>query len=108
MNLFDLILFGGTGDLAMRKLMPALYRRVSAGQIARARASSPWRAAATPARAFARKSRRSVARTWEPRNSPEHWHSFVALVDYISVNATVPEDFDRLAAKLNGSEDRCA
>ncbi len=30
---FDLILFGGTGDLAMRKLMPALYRRVRAGQI---------------------------------------------------------------------------
>ncbi|MGH8313297.1 MAG: hypothetical protein ACRER9_08440, partial [Gammaproteobacteria bacterium] len=24
---FDLIIFGGTGDLAMRKLLPALYRR---------------------------------------------------------------------------------
>ncbi len=30
---FDLIIFGGTGDLAMRKLLPALYRRVSAGQL---------------------------------------------------------------------------
>ena len=30
---FDLILFGGTGDLAMRKLLPALYRRCCAGQI---------------------------------------------------------------------------
>src|SRR6187402_1314608 len=30
---FDLILFGGTGDLAMRKLLPALYRRSCAGQI---------------------------------------------------------------------------
>ena len=27
------ILFGATGDLAMRKLLPALYRRVAAGQI---------------------------------------------------------------------------
>ena len=24
---FDLVLFGGTGDLAMRKLLPALYAR---------------------------------------------------------------------------------
>src|SRR3954469_5511716 len=30
---FDLVLFGGTGDLAMRKLLPALYRRSYAGQI---------------------------------------------------------------------------
>ena len=30
---FDLVLFGGTGDLAMRKLLPALYRRCCAGQI---------------------------------------------------------------------------
>ena len=30
---FDLVLFGGTGDLALRKLLPALYRRLLAGQI---------------------------------------------------------------------------
>jgi len=30
---FDLILFGGTGDLALRKLLPALYRRELAGQL---------------------------------------------------------------------------
>jgi glucose-6-phosphate 1-dehydrogenase len=35
---FDLVLFGGTGDLAMRKLLPALFRRYLAGQFpARAR-----------------------------------------------------------------------
>ncbi|MDY6921628.1 MAG: hypothetical protein SV765_15615, partial [Pseudomonadota bacterium] len=26
--LFDLVLFGGTGDLAMRKLLPALYQLI--------------------------------------------------------------------------------
>jgi glucose-6-phosphate 1-dehydrogenase len=30
---FDLVIFGGTGDLALRKLLPALYHRVSDGQI---------------------------------------------------------------------------
>ena len=29
---FDLIIFGGTGDLAMRKLLPALYHRDGDGQ----------------------------------------------------------------------------
>ena len=30
---FDLVVFGGTGDLARRKLLPALYYRDLAGQI---------------------------------------------------------------------------
>ncbi|MDY6859083.1 MAG: glucose-6-phosphate dehydrogenase, partial [Pseudomonadota bacterium] len=30
---FDLIIFGGTGDLARRKILPALYRRFWAGQM---------------------------------------------------------------------------
>jgi len=30
---FDLIIFGGTGDLAMRKLLPALYHRDLDGQV---------------------------------------------------------------------------
>lgn len=30
---FDLVIFGGTGDLARRKILPGLYRRFQAGQI---------------------------------------------------------------------------
>ncbi|WP_101066112.1 glucose-6-phosphate dehydrogenase [Roseovarius salinarum] len=30
---FDLVIFGGTGDLARRKILPALFRRFRAGQI---------------------------------------------------------------------------
>ncbi len=29
---FDFVIFGGTGDLAERKLLPALYQRQMAGQ----------------------------------------------------------------------------
>ena len=32
LNPFDFVLFGGTGDLAMRKLIPALYQRFVDGQ----------------------------------------------------------------------------
>ena len=30
---FDLVVFGGTGDLALRKLLPALYHRDADGQL---------------------------------------------------------------------------
>ena len=30
---FDLVIFGGTGDLAQRKLLPALLQRFADGQI---------------------------------------------------------------------------
>ena len=30
---FDLVVFGGTGDLARRKILPALYQRFCAGQV---------------------------------------------------------------------------
>ena len=30
---FDLVIFGGTGDLARRKILPGLYRRFHAGQV---------------------------------------------------------------------------
>ncbi|MDP3377155.1 MAG: hypothetical protein Q8S53_02230, partial [Brevundimonas sp.] len=30
---FDLVIFGGTGDLARRKILPGLYRRFLGGQL---------------------------------------------------------------------------
>ena len=30
---FDIVIFGGTGDLALRKLIPALYRAYREGQL---------------------------------------------------------------------------
>ena len=30
---FDLVIFGGTGDLARRKILPSLFRRFVAGQM---------------------------------------------------------------------------
>jgi glucose-6-phosphate 1-dehydrogenase len=41
---FDLVLFGGTGDLAWRKLMPALFQAFRHGTLPAVAASSAWRA----------------------------------------------------------------
>ncbi len=104
---FDLILFGGTGDLAMRKLLPALYRRVSAGQItAGSRIIAVARSAHTRDNYLAEVEEKCRPHLSEREFSAAHWQTFTALIDYLSVNATVPEDFDRLAEKLHGSEDR--
>jgi glucose-6-phosphate 1-dehydrogenase len=104
---FDLILFGGTGDLAMRKLMPALYRRVRAEQItAGSRIIAVARSNHTREGFLAEVEAKCRPHLGEGEFTPEHWQSFVALVDYLSVNATVAADFDRLAEKLKGGEDR--
>ncbi|MGB0798798.1 MAG: glucose-6-phosphate dehydrogenase, partial [Planktomarina sp.] len=34
-EVFDLVIFGGTGDLARRKILPGLFRRFCAGQMPR-------------------------------------------------------------------------
>lgn len=41
---FDLVLFGGTGDLAWRKLMPALFQAFRHGTLPEGAASLRWRA----------------------------------------------------------------
>ena len=32
-DVFDLVIFGATGDLARRKILPGLYRRFQSGQM---------------------------------------------------------------------------
>jgi len=104
---FDLILFGGTGDLAMRKLMPALYRRVSAGQITKgSRIIAVARSNHTREGYIGEVEAKCRPHLGDGEFTAEHWQAFVALLDYLPVNATVPEDFDRLAERLKGSEDR--
>src|SRR6202012_4786403 len=95
---FDLILFGGTGDLAMRKLLPALYRRVSAGQITPgSRIIAVARSAHTRHPCLAEVEEKCRPHLSDGEFNAAHWQAFTALIDSLSVNATVPADFDHLA-----------
>ena len=86
---FDLILFGGTGDLAMRKLLPALYRRSCGGpDQRRSPASSARRAASCRAMSTCEQVRASL------RDAPRRVHStprsgqqFAERLDYVRVDA---------------------
>jgi len=105
-NPFDLVLFGATGDLAMSKLLPALYRRDRAGQL-----PADGRIIATARRALDRASfieriDEAFDRHLEPdERTAADWDRFVARLDFVSVDADTEAGFDAMAAVLSGRED---
>jgi glucose-6-phosphate 1-dehydrogenase len=103
---FDMVLFGGTGDLALRKLVPALYRRHVAGHLglssrvlAVARTNLSREEYLTQIEASCRKHLLAEEFT------EAQWRSFSALVDYVKVDATEARDFKRLCAALEGRDE---
>jgi glucose-6-phosphate 1-dehydrogenase len=104
---FDLIVFGGTGDLTYRKLLPAMYHRHRDGQIPdegrifgasrRAMSDDDYR------EATARALREHVA---EAELEPDVVESFLRRLHYVSVDAKSDAGWDELAAALKAGEDR--
>jgi glucose-6-phosphate 1-dehydrogenase len=102
---FDLVLFGGTGDLAMRKLLPALYRRVACGQV------PPDSRIIGAARGdlsheeYLAQVRASCETHVGEEFDPKVWDEFAARLAYSKVDAQQDEDFVRLGALLKGREE---
>jgi glucose-6-phosphate 1-dehydrogenase len=97
---FDLVLFGGTGDLAMRKLLPALFRRFLAGQFpARARIVGVARSK-IDREAYLAQVEQSCRKYMPAGLDAGRWAEFSRTLDYTSVDASNPADFAQLAAKL--------
>src|SRR6476646_9882069 len=84
---FDLVLFGGSGDLAMRKLLPAMYARHLAGDLpATARIICVGRHDWTTEAFLA-----EVEKTSKPNiKSPDEtaYAGFIKRIVYVSLNAT--------------------
>ena len=98
---FDLILFGGSGDLATRKLLPALYYRHRDTAD-----TSGWRIVGVGREALSRDAYvakvESLARKFvAPKDFDEAaWAAFAACLDYLPVDARQAGDFARLKAVL--------
>jgi glucose-6-phosphate 1-dehydrogenase len=102
---FDLVLFGGTGDLAMRKLLPALYRRFAAGQFpATARIVGVARGERSRD-AYLAEVEKSCREHAQAVFSGEQWLQFAQLLHYLAVDASQPESFAALADFLRGREE---
>jgi glucose-6-phosphate 1-dehydrogenase len=102
---FDLVVFGGTGDLAARKLLPALYHRDHAGQIpAEARIVAVSRRPQPDYAAFVRDALARHVRTQDLDAGTVD--RFVARTDFVALDATGESGWDELAAKLAGDPGR--
>ncbi|MBS0393691.1 MAG: glucose-6-phosphate dehydrogenase [Proteobacteria bacterium] len=97
---FDLVLFGGTGDLAMRKLLPALMRRYMDGWItpgSRVLALARTRHTTEAYRALAQAAcRQHLGADFRE----DRWDGFAALLSYAPLDATASADYAGLATLL--------
>jgi glucose-6-phosphate 1-dehydrogenase len=98
---FDLVLFGGTGDLAWRKLMPALFQAFRHGTLPEGGRII----------GVARDDLSDEAyRNWiqsrfdgvelAKRPNPDEFARFAALLHYLRMDLSRPEDYLRLAGEL--------
>ncbi|MEO6299352.1 MAG: glucose-6-phosphate dehydrogenase, partial [Paracoccaceae bacterium] len=94
---FDLVIFGGTGDLAKRKILPGLYRRFLGGQMtADSRIIGGARANLTD------KSYRELVAAAieefvpEDRRDAKVIKAFLDLISYVSIDATVEGGWEKL------------
>jgi len=104
---FDLIIFGGAGDLALRKLIPALFHRDGDGQL-----PADGRILSLGRRDLSRdvfldmveESLRSHLA--ESEFTSDRWQTFSHRLQYIPTNALDPENWQGLNTALEGRGDR--
>jgi glucose-6-phosphate 1-dehydrogenase len=99
-----MFLFGGTGDLVTRKLLPALYRRFAAGQVsAESRIFGLARSALSRSAYLARAEtacREFLGKELDQR----HWLGFAGLLGYLQLDAEAEKDYAALAALLGNRD----
>ncbi|GAA4419493.1 glucose-6-phosphate dehydrogenase [Acidovorax lacteus] len=98
---FDLVLFGGTGDLAWRKLMPALFQAFRHGTLPDGgRILCVARDNLSDAQYRALIQSRFDAVELAKRPSPEEFERFAALLHYLRMDLSQAADYERLATVL--------
>ncbi|MBB4010185.1 glucose-6-phosphate dehydrogenase [Allorhizobium taibaishanense] len=103
---FDYVVFGGTGDLAERKLLPALYHRQLAGQLTEpTRIIGASRSPMTDAeyREFAHKALKEFIKADELEEGEVK--RFLERLHYVSVDAKADKGWDTLKKLLDSGKD---
>ncbi|MGE3832107.1 MAG: glucose-6-phosphate dehydrogenase [Parvibaculaceae bacterium] len=106
-DLFDIAIFGATGDLSQRKILPALYHRDQQGQIPEgARIIGVSRRAMSDEdfRNFAQKALEDHVAV-DDRTS-EALAKFLARLSYVTLDASKDEGWDALKAPLDKEPER--
>ncbi len=98
---FDLVLFGGTGDLAWRKLLPALFQAFRHGSLppgGRITGVARDELSDEQYRALIRSRFEQVELAKRP--SPDEFSQFAALLHFLRMDLSRAQDYQRLAAML--------
>jgi glucose-6-phosphate 1-dehydrogenase len=104
---FDLVFFGGTGDLALRKLLPGLYFLHKD-----AKDTSGWRIIAVSRQQLSDADYLNLitttCRSYIPAAdyNEQAWAAFASRIEYLPVDGAQASSFTGLADKLKGSEER--
>ena len=101
---FDLVIFGGTGDLSQRKLLPALFHRDRDGQFTPdSRIFAVSRSELAP-EAFVDFVREALERHLpEGEFDAETWERFARRLHYLRLDVTTPEGWDALSGPLDAA-----
>jgi glucose-6-phosphate 1-dehydrogenase len=98
---FDLVIFGATGDLARRKILPGLYRRFLAGQMPpEARVIGAARSAADAAQFRAQAAAAIEAFVPGTKRDPQAVAAFLDRLDYVALDAAGAAGWDALQAAM--------
>jgi glucose-6-phosphate 1-dehydrogenase len=95
-----LVIHGGTGDLARRKLVPALYNLAKDGMLPEKFAVVGLSRSATSADAFREQHREATAKFSRTPVDPEAWRKFAEHLDCVAGDLRAPATYHRLAEKL--------
>lgn len=102
---FDFILFGGSGDLSMRKLLPALYFRHCAGQLPEDGRVICASRGDMDTQGFHQMMEESSKKHIEAEHLDEAcWKEFLNRVHYVRIDVTKQSDYDDLKAMLDGRD----
>ena len=101
---FDLVVFGGTGDLAYRKLFPALYHREKTNQF-----TEPTRIVGVSRRdmdraAFQASVREALAKYGDAKDADEALERFLSRIYYMPLDATGEKGWKEFKQFLDGDE----
>ncbi|HRO13048.1 glucose-6-phosphate dehydrogenase [Amaricoccus sp.] len=103
---FDLVIFGATGDLAHRKILPSLFRRMAAHQVpAGSRVIGAARSKMSRAD-FRKAAGEALTRYVEAKLlAPALVERFLGMIDYVSIDAAGEGGWGPLAKKLDEKPD---
>jgi glucose-6-phosphate 1-dehydrogenase len=102
-----IVIFGASGDLTKRKLMPALFRLAQARLIPAEFAIIGAARTQMTTDEFREQMRAAVAEFTEGEIDEQVWSSFAQKIYYQTLDIAAPDDFKKLGALLEQAEREC-